>query len=202
MRRKWQHRFLGFLFVTYSHTVSGMKTKSILAVISFSLALTITQVATAAKPFGANPKSAVGAGARYHVEHSVYDDLPFEDGDLTYTLSYEYHDAAGYWQLMVGYTPEVGDGDVVDYVITPQLNLIIQDRIFLAGTGIMSDYIQSVEEGGDWGDIYWQLMLGFEIPIGPVKLEAMAYYPFDKWGNIPDFDFNDVEFGGSIKFYF
>jgi len=149
-----------------------------------------------------SPKSAVGAGVRQQVDHSVFEDLPFDDGDLTYTLGYEYHDGAGYWQLLLGYTPEVGDGDVVDYVITPQLNLIFQDRIFLAGTGVMGSYVESKEEGGDWTSVYWQLMLGFEIPLGPVKLEMMAYYPFEGFSDLDEFDFSDIEYGGSLKYYF
>ena len=149
-----------------------------------------------------SPQSAVGAGVRQHVLHSAFEELPFEDGDLTYTLGYEYHDRAGYWQILVGYTPEVGEGDIVDYVITPQLNLIIQDRVFLAGTGILGSYVESIEDGGDWTSVYWQLMLGLEIPLGPVTLEAMAYYPYESWSDLDDFEFDDIEYGGSLKFYF
>jgi hypothetical protein len=174
-----------------------MKTVMIFPALVFLLFLS-AQSANA----GNDPKSAVGAGVRQHVLHSVYEELPFEDGDLTYTLGYEYHDRAGYWQVLVGYTPEVGEGDVVDYVITPQLNLIIQDRVFLAGTGILGSYIESIADGGDWTSVYWQLMLGFEIPLGPVKLEVMAYYPFESWSDIDDFEFDDIEYGGSLKFYF
>jgi hypothetical protein len=151
---------------------------------------------------GNSPNSAVGLGARWHVQHSAFEDLPFEDGDLTYTLGYEYHDKAGYWQLLLGYTPEVGEGDLVDYVITPQLNLIIQDRIFLAGTGILGSYVESKDEGGDWTSVYWQFMLGFEIPLGAVKLEILAYYPFEGFSDLDEFDFSDIEYGGSLKYYF
>ncbi len=154
-----------------------------------------------------NADSGISAGVRQHVTHSVFEELPFEDGDLTYTIGYEYHDKHGYWQLLVGYTPEVGieelgiDEIAVDYVITPQLNLIIQDGIFLAGTGILGSYIET-EEDSDWTDVYWQLMLGFEIPLGALRLELLAYYPFESWGEIDEFDFDDVEYGGSFKILF
>ncbi len=175
-----------------------MKTKFIL--------IPLVSLMLLAQPFhsqaAGQKKSAIGLGARSQVKHSVMKDLPFEDGDITYTASYEYHDAAGYWQLMVGYTPDVGDGDVIDYVITPQLNLIIQDKIFLAGTGILGSYISDKETGSDWTDVYWQLMLGLEIPVGPLSIEAMASYQFDKWGNLSDFEFDDITYGGSLKFYF
>ena len=148
-------------------------------------------------------KQAVGVGARYQVENTYIEDLPFDDGDITYTLSYEYHDRAGYWQVMVGYTPDVGDGDIVDYVITPQLNLIIQDGVFRAGTGVLGSYVQNKEDGSDWTDVYWQMMLGLEYPIGSFSLEAMAYYQFDAWGDmLSDFEFDDMVYGGVLKYYF
>ncbi len=179
-------------------TLSYMKTTLLIIVLVAMVALC---------PKFVNAQSGVSAGVRQHVLHSVFEELPFEDGDLTYTLGYEYHDKNGYWQLLVGYTPdlsneELGIDDIaVDYVITPQLNLIFQDGVFLAGTGILGSYIETEEEG-DWTDIYWQLMLGLEIPLGALSLEAMAYYPFESWGDIDDFDFDDVEYGGSIKYRF
>jgi hypothetical protein len=66
----------------------------------------------------------------------------------------------------------------------------------------MGSYVESKEDGGDWTSVYWQLMLGFEIPLGPVKLEMMAYYPFEGFSDLDDFDFSDIEYGGSLKYYF
>ncbi len=152
-------------------------------------------------------QSGISIGVREHVTHTIFEELPFEDGDLTYTLGYEIHDSHGYWQLMVGYTPEVGNEELgidefaVDYVLTPQLNLIIQDGIFIAGTGILGSYIET-EEDSDWTDVYWQLMLGLEIPLGGLRIELLAYYTYDSWGDIGDFDGDDVEYGGSIKYLF
>ena len=154
-----------------------------------------------------NAQSGVSAGVRQHIMHSEFEELPFEDGDLTYTIGYEYHDKHGYWQLLVGYTPEVGieelglDEMATDYVITPQLNLIIQDGVVLAGAGILKSYIET-EDDSDWTDIYWQIMLGFEIPLGAIRLELLAYYPFETWGDIDEFSGSDIEFGGSIKYLF
>ena len=180
-----------------------------------TMLLTITcGLLTLCTPY-ARATSSIGVGARQHVQHTIYEDYPYSDGDLSYTIAYEYHDAAGYWQLMVGFTPDVGDRTVdddddtgeeeaeplVESIITPQINLLIEDRLWLAGIGILSDYIETTEDT-DWSDIYWQLMLGLVLPLGNLELEILAYYPFEDWDAISDFDTDDIEFGASVKFMF
>ena len=145
--------------------------------------------------------SAVSAGGRYHARHTTFEELPFDKGDISYTVGYEYHDQAGCWQLLVGYTPEVADGLAVDSVITPQLNLLIKDRAWIAGTGILGSYIETELES-DWTDVYWQVMLGFELPLPVFKLEILAYYPFESWSEFDEFDTDDLEYGLSMKFMF
>jgi hypothetical protein len=146
-------------------------------------------------------ESAVSAGGRYHARHTTFEELPFDKGDISYTVGYEYHDQAGYWQLLVGYTPEVADGLAVDSVITPQLNLLIKDRAWIAGTGILGSYIETELES-DWTDVYWQVMLGFELPLPVFTLEILAYYPFESWSDFDEFDTDDLEYGLSMKFMF
>lgn len=148
-----------------------------------------------------NAQSGIGMGVRSHVLHTEFEEYPFDEGDLSYVVGYEYHDQAGYWQFLVGYTPDVGDGTVVDSIITPQLNLLIQDRAWLAGVGILGSYVETELET-DWTDIYWQVMLGFELPLPIFKLELLAYYPFESWSTFGDFDTDDIEFGALAKFMF
>jgi hypothetical protein len=169
-----------------------MKTPAILLLLCLFLGTSVTNVFS---------ESAVSIGARNHVLHSEYAEYPFMDDDLSYTIGYEYHDRAGYWQLLVGYTPEVGDGTAIESIITPQLNLLIQDRAWLAGVGILGSYVETPERT-DWTDVYWQVMLGFEIPLPIFKLELLAYYPFESWRTFSDFDSDDIEYGGSLKFSF
>ncbi|MBT3193370.1 MAG: hypothetical protein HN341_12530 [Verrucomicrobia bacterium] len=150
----------------------------------------------------AGAESAVSMGARYHTEHSVFTELPFEDGDMSYSLGYEYHDASGYWQIMVGYAPGAGSGtNSVDSVITPQINLLLSDRSWIGGVGALASYIEGPDES-DWTDVYWQVMFGLEIPIGSLKLEILTYYPFEEWGGFSDFEMDDLEFGASLKYFF
>ncbi len=167
-----------------------MKTITLLATVALLTALMIPQ---------AEAQSAVGLGIRSHVLHTEFEEYPFDDGDLSYIAGYEYHDNNGYWQLLVGYTPDVGDGTVVDSIITPQLNLLIQDGIWLAGVGVLGSYVETTEDS-DWTDVYWQVMLGLELPLPIFKLDILAYYPFESWSTFGDFDTDDIEFGAFARF--
>ena len=142
-------------------------------------------------------------GARYHTTNSTFEDAPFRSGDLTYQAGLEFHEGVGYWQLLLGYTPSVkadpeAEGPEIDYIFTPQLNLIIQDRGWLAGAGILSSYIRDETES-EWSSMYWQTMLGYQFRLQQFTLDVMSLYTFDKWGNISDFRFGDVEFSAMIK---
>ena len=173
---------------------SGMNIKTILLAAC---------VVCAMAPSQGRAQSVVSAGARYHSRHSQFTELPYANGDMSYVLGYEYHDAGGFWQFLLGYAPTIskgsdGRGAGVESVLTPQLNLLLEDRNFIAGVGILASYI-SAEGGDDWTDVFWQVMAGYEIPLPLFKLELMVYYPFEKWKTFRDFKTGDLEFGASLK---
>jgi len=151
---------------------------------------------------------AISAGARYHMRHSQYLELPFDKGDISYLLGYEYHEANAFWQLLVGFAPDITEGDDgrgagIASVITPQINLFFEDRNWLGGVGALASYIKTDNSGeNDWTDIYWQLMLGFQIPLPAFDIEVMAYYPFERWKTLSDFKARDIEFGLLLKYRF
>ncbi|MCA1809432.1 MAG: hypothetical protein ABR497_03990 [Kiritimatiellia bacterium] len=142
-------------------------------------------------------------GGRYHNEHSHFDALPFGNGDISYLLGYAYGESLGIWQLAVDFAPDVSGGRpddedgpraAVDYVVTPQLNVLVKDRIFRGGVGFCTSYIRA-EDDSEWLDPYWQFFLGFNFPlVGKVSLDATAAYAFEKWDRLDRFDFDDVEF--------
>lgn len=150
-------------------------------------------------------ENAITAGARYHATHSHYLELPFEKGDISYTLGYEYHEASAFWQLLLGYTPDVdkgndGRGIGVDYVLTPQINLLFVDKNCMLGIGVLSSYMERLDNAkSDWTDIYWQMLFGFQIPLPIFNIDVMAYYPFEEWKTFTDFETKDIEFGVQIK---
>ena len=162
---------------------------------------------------GQSPNSSLSVGARYHVDHSAFTDLPFDDGDISYALAYEFSEKHACWQLAVGFAPDVSgtrdgdDADVdsvkTDYVITPQLNLIFFDRFFRTGTGIRGYYIVDDDGDGEWIGPDWQLQIGLGIPFGEtISLAANAYYVLESWDRITKFAFDDLEYGMWLSYKF
>lgn len=171
----------------------------------------ILVAASAADLFAQQRKSwnEVSVGARRHVESSVLSDiLPFEDGDFSYGVSWQYNEDEVYWQLLVDYTPGI---EGTDFVITPRLNLMGTDSLFgtkgmpgfwRGGIGVCASYIDPKSADTDWSDIYWQFLLGVRIPIAGVSLDLQSFYPFERWSELNQFDVDDLEFGVSLSLPF
>lgn len=162
-------------------------------------------------------KHGVAAGARMHVEHSAFKALPFDDGDFGYLLAYEYHEGLGLWQAGVEYAPSPDGDPNVNYVLTPQVSLIIQDRIFRAGIGVLWSYVarestdletpseeippEEIIDG--WSSPYYQFNIGLNFPfLERFSVGIDSYYVFEKWGKLKEFDIGDIEFGASFSMKF
>ena len=159
--------------------------------------------ATSLGGFGQTVQQVLLGGARYHQDNSSFVGYPFAKGDLSYGATYEYEDQNALWQLGVDVTPKFKSPSAEDYAVTPQLNLLLKDQIFRGGLGILSTYTRDNAGKGDWMDLYWQFILGVEIPLpGRLVASANAYYVFDKWDNLNSFDFKDVEYGVSLGYKF
>ena len=176
----------------------------------FLISMNITSISHAASierarrhaPSGSRVGHQLGLGMIYHKSHSDFDDLPFRDGDLTYTISYEYHEGIGYWLLGIGLTPSIDDNDDIDHVITPELSLVIKDRIYRAGVGILKSYISDQHDDIDDTDIYYRFNLGFNLPVSThFCVDMNALYVFEKWRDI-DFEFSDIEYGLIFNYIF
>ena len=143
--------------------------------------------------------SRMGAGARYHKAQDTVVAAPFDD-DVSYGLMYEYHEGETFWQLGVNYADSMGSNDV-DYVITPEINLLFADKVWRGGAGALASYV-SDDITSDWSDVYFQFVLGFEIPVGNMSLEILAYYVFDDFDALGEFDFDEVEVGAWLMYAF
>jgi len=147
--------------------------------------------------------SALSAGATYHKDHSVFTELPFGDGDISCQLAYEAHNAAAFWQFVADYAPDLTGTNDVDYAITPQINLLFKDGAWRGGAGALASYLAGKgDRESDWTSVYWQFLLGFEVPVGGLNVGAQALYRFETWGDLGDFDVGDIEYGGWISYHF
>lgn len=161
----------------------------------------------------------VTAGARMHADHSVYHELPYDEDDISYHLGIEANDREdGYCQIGVYYTPDpsgsshtVAEGvevtdlptvDTTDYVLTPHLDIIYQDGMFIGGIGILKSYVRDEFEGGDWTGLYWEFTLGLSIPVSSLTFAAQAYYVFEDWNDVDEIDTDDLDYGISLSYAF
>lgn len=151
-------------------------------------------------PAFAKAPGKLGVGVRQHVEHSTLDELPFVDDDLSYGLVYEGHEPHALWQIAVTYTPELDESRLLDYAITPQINLLTKDRQWRTGVGLLQTYVES-DVDSDWTDLYWQLLFGLNLgDQRSFELQIMAHYVFESWSDISDFESSDIEFGLWLSF--
>jgi hypothetical protein len=147
--------------------------------------------------------SQIAGGARLHRNRDNIEGYLYGDGDVSYQLAYEYHADTTYFQLGVGYCPDISGTNEVDYIITPQLNFFVTDRGWEAGVGIADSYITDDNEAtDDWSDLYYQMMLGYQFPIMKIPISFDAVYPFESWGDLSDFDFKDIEYMVMVHFKF
>jgi hypothetical protein len=160
----------------------------------------------------------ISLGGRYHTELSEFSDLPYGNGDISYILAYQYTQGCAIWQFACDLGPDVsGKKEVytnsasatytnlvgVDYIITPQFNLIFRDSYFRGGGGIRTSYIRDSKGEGEWLDPYWQLQLGLSFPIYKrFSLDIHTYYVYERWDKLIKFKFGDLEYGALVNFAF
>ena len=139
-------------------------------------------------------------GARYHTEHAVFNAVPYDDGDMSLRLAYEYHEANAFWQLVLGYAPDASNGTAVDYVFTPEINIVVKDGVWRAGVGVLTSYVADDTE--EWSDIYWQFMAGASFPVFGVSADVMTYYLFEEFSDFQEWELEDMEFGVMVRLPF
>ncbi|MBI2440108.1 MAG: hypothetical protein HYV35_01930 [Lentisphaerae bacterium] len=174
-----------------------------------ALPLLSALVALAGQPAPAESPHSLNLGGRYHTENSVFTNLPFGNADLSYALAYTFAQEHIGLQLGADLAPDVSGArdesntNQIDFVITPQVNLIIKDRAFRGGVGLLTSYIRGDSDEDDWLDPYWQLMLGLSLPLGKkFSVDALAYYVLEKWSNIGDFKPKELEYGLWLNYHF
>lgn len=147
---------------------------------------------------------AVDVGGRYHQASTVLKDIPYDEGDWSYHAGFEAHEGAGYWEVGADFGDATAGTNGTAMLITPQVNLMAEDRGVVGGIGLLSTYNQDAVEGEDeWSDLYFQFSIGIDMPIGKrIGIRLLAHYPFSDWGDLSDFDFSDMEYSGTVRYRF
>jgi hypothetical protein len=140
-------------------------------------------------------------GGRYYQDKSNFRVLPYDDGDMAVSVAYEYAEQNVFWQLGCDVLPDSKYREALHYAVTPQLNLMLRDPAWFihGGVGILSTFTHT-DAGENWTDLYWQLILGLDIPVSDKwSVQANAFYVFDKWDHLSQFDIHEVDLGAYIS---
>lgn len=169
----------------------------------------VVALAFSIRPALAESPHSLSVGGRYHTENTVFTDLPYGNADISYGLAYTFAEEHVGLKLGADFSPDVSGArdapntNKTDYVITPQANIIIQDKMFRGGLGILTSYIRDDKGEGEWLDLYWQMMLGLCIPLGKnLSLEGDVYYVLERWDKITEFRLNELEYGLWLNYNF
>ena len=151
--------------------------------------------------------SVVNAGLRTHASNKTWNDdvRVYGNGDMGYTLAYEYHNEAAFWQFLLDWTPDATGRADTDSALTPEVNLIFKDGWARAGLGVFDDIVSTTGGGGNdgWQNITWQFLVGVGLPLGDrVTLDGYVHYPFAGWNRLDRFDFGDLEYSLALGFRF
>lgn len=146
-------------------------------------------------------------GGRYHSENTTFPELPFGKGDLSGFVAYEYVEAAGAWQVGLDVCPRstkeysTNGTDTADYVLTPQLNLVLKEKYILMGGGALISYV--ARKDPEWTDLYYQFLAGLHFELKPsIHLNIVSYYPFQEFADFKDFEPKALEYGAWLSLRF
>jgi len=143
-----------------------------------------------------------GVGLRQHATQLTFEDYPFSDKDMSYSLLYQYHDLEGYWQLGLNYTPNIDGTNQIEQALTPEIDLIMTENNWRLGAGVLKSSLRSDDGTREWTDVYWQFIVGYRVKLAGINLDLSVFYPFPEFNKLGDFDASDLEYGASAVFRF
>lgn len=178
---------------------------SVLVIVVFLTSATFSEAYDRKSKFGqlkeTESTSKIAGGVRLYDEFPGLKNFPIEKDDLGYELLYEYHEGIGYWQLGAAYIP-APDDDRFDYLVSPQINLILKDRIYRIGTGAMKTYVKTNSDKY-WTDLCWQMILGLGLPLGDhLSIDVYAHYVFKSWKDFTDTDQAAIDYSALVSVNF
>jgi hypothetical protein len=144
----------------------------------------------------------VAVMVKQHTNHTKFDGRPHGKNDLSYGAFLEFFEGTAGWRLGALYSSDLKGAGEMDAVITPEITLLVQDGVWEAGISALIDYIDDGNSNG-WSDHYYQFQLGLNFPFGKsMSAGAHAFYAFDRFGNLNDFSFSNLDYGLTFRFKF
>lgn len=139
---------------------------------------------------------------KQHTRHTRFDDRPYGNNDLSYGAFLEFFDGTAGWRLGALYSENLSGEGAADSVITPEITLLLQDGLWEGGISVLMDYIDD-GRSKDWSDHYYQFQLGLNLPFGKnISAGAHAFYAFDRFGNLNDFRFSNLDYALTFRLKF
>ncbi len=139
---------------------------------------------------------------KQHTNHTRFDDRPYGKDDLSYGAFFEFFDGPAGWRLGAMYGSGLSGAAEADTVITPEITLLLLDGLWEAGASVLIDYIDTNGDTG-WSDHYYQFQLGLNLPFGKsMSVGAHTFYAFDRFGNLGDFRFGNLDYGVTFRLKF
>jgi hypothetical protein len=128
-----------------------------------------------------------------------FTDRPYGKDDLSYGVFMDMFDGMGGWRLGATYASGLSGPGEADSVITPEITLLGSEGIWETGISLMMDYIDDAS-GTSWGDLYYQMQLGLNFPVGKhFQLGIAAFFPFSDFDVFTSFDFGELDYGITLR---
>ena len=144
----------------------------------------------------------VAVTVKQHSEHSAMPDRPYGKNDLSFGAYMEFFEGPAGWRVGAAFADDLSGPLAADRVITPEITLLFQDGMWEAGVSVLKDYLKVNDDTG-WKSTYFQFQLGLSIPFGrSASVGAHAFYPFESWGKLSEFKFDDLDFGITVRYRF
>lgn len=139
---------------------------------------------------------------KQHDGRDDYAERPYGKDDMSYGVFLDAFEGVGGWRFGASYSGDLTGVEGVDSVITPEICLLVVDRIWETGIAVLIDYVD-VDGEADWNDVYFHAQFGINFPLGNrIQLGAHAFYPMESISDIVDIGFSDLDYGVQLRIMF
>jgi len=144
----------------------------------------------------------VSVQMKQHEARTDFDERPYGKDDISYGLFLDLFEGIGGWRFGATFSDDLSGLPLVDSVVTPEVTLLVVDRIWETGISLMVDYVDA-DGSAEWGDIYFQTQLGINFPLSDrILLGGHVFYPMESITDLVDFGFSDLDMAIQLRIMF